>query len=88
LVESYKSHLAGQSKVLMVHLSYDDEPTEALAWAKKEQFPWLTVLEPKVPSVDLEEFTDGGVPDYVLLSADGEVLARGKDEVFEKIKSL
>ena len=87
-MESYQNEIAGKSKVLMVHLSLDDVPDEALAWAKKEKFPWLTVPEAKVPSVELDEFTDGGVPDYVLLAPDGEVLARGKDGVFAKIKTL
>lgn len=87
-MESYKKHLADNPKVLMVHLSYDQEPDEALAWARKEGFPWLTVPESKVETVDLDQYSEGFVPDYVLLDPTGQILAKGKDATFEKIAAM
>lgn len=87
-MESYKKHLADSTKILMVHLSYDEEPAEALAWARKENFPWLTVPNDKAEAAGLEQYSEGFVPEYVLLNPAGEVLVRGKDEVFKKIEEL
>lgn len=87
-MESYKEHLADSTKVLMVHVSYDEEPAQALAWARKEGFPWLLVPNDQVEAAGLEQYSEGFVPEYVLLDASGKVLVRGKGEVFAKIEEL
>jgi hypothetical protein len=87
-VESYKKHLAGNSKVLMIHVSYDEEIEDALKWAKKEQFPWLTVPYEHLEATGLEEFSGEFVPEYLLLAPDGKQLAAGKEDCFKKIAAM
>ena len=87
-MESYKKHIANNPKVAMIHFSYDEDVAEATKWAKKEGFPWLTVLEPKHKASDLEKFAGEFVPEYLLISHEGKVLAKGKDECFEKISAM
>ena len=87
-MESYKKHIADNPKVAMVHISLDEQESAAAKWAAKEGFPWLTILLPKVKESGFEELTSGLVPDYLLLSADGTVLAKGKEDCFKKIASL
>jgi hypothetical protein len=88
LVESYHEKIAGKDQVEMVHFSYDESEEEALKWAKKEKFPWLTVLPSKHEATGLEEFAGDFVPEYLLISKDGKVVANGKDECFAEIAKL
>ena len=87
-MESYKEHLADSTKVAMIHVSYDEQEADALSWAIKEGFPWLTVLSSKLEEADLEKFAGDFVPEYLLLSPDGKVLASGKDECLKRIAAL
>lgn len=87
-MESYKKHIATNPKVELVHVSYDNEDKAAADWAKKEGFPWPTVLRSQAEASGLEAFAGDFVPEYVLLDKDGKVLARGKDEAFVKIAAL
>jgi hypothetical protein len=88
LVESYKKHIADNPKVAMIHFSFDEDEAEATKWAKKESFPWLTVLEPKHKASGLDQFAGEFIPGYILISQEGKVLAKGKDECLEKISAM
>ena len=87
-MESYNEKIAGNDKVEFIHFSHDESDGDALKWAKKEKFPWLTVLPGRRKAADLEKFAGEYVPEYLLISKDGEVVAKGKDECFAKIAEL
>ena len=87
-MESYNEKIAGNDKVELIHFTYDESDEEALKWAKKEKFPWPTILKDKQKATDLEKFAGNFVPEYLLVSKDGEVVVKGKDECFAKIAEL
>lgn len=87
-MESYNKKIAGNDKVELIHFSYDENDDAALKWAKKEKFPWPTVLKGKQKATELEKFAGQYVPEYLLVSKDGEVVAKGKDGCFAKIAEL
>ncbi len=87
-MSKYHSAIAGNDKVEMVHISSDDNAQAASKWAAAEKFPWLTILPEEARSSELHQFGSGFVPDYVLVSAEGEKIATGKDKVFEEAKKL
>lgn len=87
-MESYNKNIAGNEKVELVQVSFDDSEADALKWAKKEKFPWPTVLKDKREATGLEELSGGFVPEYLLLSKDGKVLAKGKEEAFAEAAKL
>jgi len=88
-VEQYNETIAENPKVEMVHVSLDRSESSAVGWAKKEKFPWLTILPDDVKTKSgVIKFKQGsGVPSYVLLKADGEVISTGSG-VFEKARAL
>jgi len=76
-------------------ISKDDEAKDALKWASKEDFPWPTIEMKSQKAF----FADGSslgaeldafpVPGYLLVSKDGEILAKApsaeeKSQLFEK----
>ena len=88
MVESYNKKIAGNSKVELVHFTYDESDEDALKWAKKEKFPWPTILKSKQKATDLEKFAGEYVPEYILINKDGKVIANGKEECFAEIAGL
>ena len=88
MVKSYKEKIAGNDKVELIQVSYDDTDEDALRWAKKEKFPWPTVLPDKHKASGLEKFAGDSVPEYILISKDGEVVVKGKDACFKEIAKL
>lgn len=90
-MESYNTKIATKPNVEMVHISLergDGGNETALKWAKKESFPWPTVLPSDKNSVIFKDTEVRFVPTYVLFDKDGNEIVRGKDECFEKIKGL
>jgi hypothetical protein len=87
-VESYNKKIAGNDRVELIHFTYDETDEAALKWAKKEKFPWPTVLKDKQKATDLEKFAGDYVPEYILISKDGDVIANGKEECFAEIGKL
>ena len=88
LVESYHKMIAGNSKVEMIHFSYDRSDADALRWAQKGRFPWPTVLGDKHDATGLEAFANNDVPEYILIRKDGKVIANGKEECFAAFAML
>lgn len=72
----------------MIHVSLDRSEDAAEDWAVKEKFPWYTVVPDKVKRSGLMEYKlTNAVPEYALLSADGERLGSGS-RVFDEVKKL
>ncbi len=88
MVKQYKTEVADNPAVEMVHVSLDRDKNAAEAWAAKEGFPWPTVLMDKLKASGLEDYMPRGVPNYKLLSKDGKIVAEGKGEVFAKVAEL
>lgn len=84
-METYNTKIAKDDSLELVLMSGDDDGA-ALAWAKKHKQPW-----PIIPNKVVGSFNGGGgkldlkidgYPSYFLISSDGEVLARGKEDVY------
>lgn len=69
-------------------MSRDSDDDAAESWAKKNNFPWPTIMMDKQEKSGLEKFKGRGVPHYVLIDKEGKELAVGKDQSFDKIKEL
>ncbi len=67
------------ANVELVQASVDQDATKAAEWAKKESFPWPTVLKPDLEKTLLKDIEVKGVPTYALLDRDGNILAQAHD---------
>jgi len=85
-IKLYKEKVENNPHVEWIHVSEDRNERDALAWAKKANMPWLTVL-PKTKT-GLSKYESDFVPHYVLVSADGKVLATGLSESIAAIGKL
>jgi hypothetical protein len=88
LVEHYTQNLAGRRDVALIQVSMDNDRKAAAGWAKEAKFPWLTIMMTdrdgrRAPDHDFTQvFSPRGIPSYILISADGEKIAEGKNAVF------
>jgi len=88
-VGQYKTDIAENPKVELIHISHDRDEDSAEEWAAAEGFPWLTVLPKDVDRSDLVDYkVANSVPHYVLVDAAGKHLAEGSSAVFSKVKEL
>ena len=92
MVARHGEVVAGKDSLVMVHVSMDKDRAKAEAWAAKDKFPWFTLLNEDREGSEADKFRDpdGGVPQFVLVDKDGQVLARGfeEEEVFAKAAGL
>jgi len=88
LVVTYNEQIKKNESIELIMLSVDKDPSDALSWAKKENFPWPTILESEI-SKHSEKWNfyqeiESIVPFYMLIDGDGNVLATDKKTAFEK----
>lgn len=87
LVAKYNKEIAGNDSIELIHASFDSDDKSAGAWAKKSHFTWPTVMERNLEKAGLVKYSQG-VPTYVVVDANGKVVAEGKDAVSKKIKEI
>jgi len=87
-VKSYNSSIKKNPKVDLVLVSLDRDAGTAKKWAKKEKFPWPTVLQKDYRASGLNKYAGRGVPHYVMINRKGKVICTGKHQCFAKLKSL
>ena len=85
---TYNEKIATNPKVELIHVSRDQDKESAEEWAKKEKFPWPTVLPDNFERCGLSAFAGNGVPHYVLLDKDGNKLAEGLQAALAKAEGL
>lgn len=85
---AYNEHIANNDKVEFIHVSMDDSKSDALKWSTAAKFPWLHVLSSKSRTAGMLAYDQGGMPQYYLITKNGEVLASKEDTAFAKIKEL
>ena len=85
---TYNEKIAPNPKVELIHVSADSDKKSAEEWAKKEKFPWPTVLPEDAKRSGLDKFAGGGVPHYVLIDKEGKQLAEGQGQVLAKVQEL
>ena len=91
-MEYYNDEIADNDDVELVWASADQSEDAMEDWAKNEKFPWPTVKFKSARKIDpINDVRPRGVPGYVLLDAEGEVLAKStgtNQPVKQKIKEL
>jgi hypothetical protein len=87
-VKSYNDKIAPLKNVELVMMSYDKSSEDALAWAKKESFPWPTVLGDDKKEVHFGSVEVLSIPTYILFDKDGKVVAKGKEKIFAEIAKM
>ena len=78
-MEKYNDKISAMDNVEMVQASMDHDPAKAAEWAKKESFPWPTVLNEDIAKTALKDVVVLGPPSYVLMDRDGKILAQAHD---------
>lgn len=88
-MEKYNKKIATNDDIEMVMVSLDSTEDKALAWAKKESFPWTIVNGEKFlaleKTLDFQSFEVKAVPTYLLVDENGKLLATEAQEVFKKV---
>ena len=83
----YNEKIAKKANLEFIMVSLDDQESSAVKWAKKEDFPWPTLLLPQYTkekkNLGLIDSLGEAVPDYALLDKNGKIIARGKDQVYK-----
>ncbi len=87
-MKTYNEKIATNDAVELIHLSFDKDKDAAKAWAKKNEFPWPTVLSDKAKKTGLNKYSTKFIPGYVLIDGDGNQLATGKPQCLAKIKEM
>lgn len=70
----------------MIHIALEDK-SKALAWAKKESFPWPHIMQKDMGKF-LGKYFKNVAPTYVLIDREGDVLANGKSAIFATLAKL
>ena len=91
-MEYYNSEIKENPKVELIWATADNSEDAMEAWAKKEKFPWPTIKFKAMEKLDeIQKLAPRGVPGYVLVDADGQVLASSagsSEPVKQKVKEL
>lgn len=89
LVEKYRTEIADDPDIALIHVSRDSREGDASKWAKDAGLPWLTVLPVNVGRSKLMEYRAvDATPFYALIDRDGNTLATGADSVFQKLTEM
>lgn len=91
-MEYYNSDIAKNNDVELIWASADSDEGSMEDWAKKEKFPWPTIKFKSARKIDeITKLAPRGVPGYVLVDAEGNVLASqagSSQPVKDKLKEL
>jgi len=90
LVDKYNDKISKMDNVELIQVSRDKNVEKATAWAKKESFPWPTVLMADQKKTFVKDIKINGVPTYVLLDKDGNILVQANDSgtVMDKLAEV
>jgi hypothetical protein len=78
-VEKYNSKIAKLDGLELVQVSVDNDLSKAVAWAKKESFPWPTILKTDIQKTLVKNIKTNAVPTYVLIDKEGKEITRAHD---------
>ena len=91
-MEYYNNEIAKDDNVELIWASADRSEPAMESWATKEKFPWPTIKFKEAREIDeINQFRPRGVPGYVLIDANGELLASSagsSEPVKRKLKEL
>ena len=79
LVEKYNNKIANLDNLELVQVSVDKSLPKAVEWAKKESFPWPTILMTDIKETMVKDIKTNAVPTYVLIDKEGKEIARAHD---------
>ncbi|MDF1814564.1 MAG: hypothetical protein P1V20_20330 [Verrucomicrobiales bacterium] len=84
MAEKYRKFITGNNRLELIHISLDQTDNHAESWARKEQFPWPTILPSNCVTTKSGYFYDllvaqknGSIPNFILLGKDGSTIAHG-----------
>jgi hypothetical protein len=78
-VKKYNDKIADQENLELVQISVDRDLKKAVAWAKKESFPWPTILMTDIQKTMVKDIKTNAVPTYVLIDKEGKEITRAHD---------
>jgi hypothetical protein len=91
-VEYYNEEIAKNENVELIWATADNSEPAMESWATAEKFPWPTIKFKEARKIDeINQFRPKGVPGYVLIDANGELLASSagsSEPVKSKLKEL
>jgi hypothetical protein len=86
-VEYYNRSIVNNPQVEFIFVSQDAKLEDALKWALSAKHPWLTVLKPQARASGLQRY-DAGTPSYLLIDANGKILATTEKGCMRRIREL
>ncbi len=88
-MEKYNNKITKIDNLELIQVSLDQELDVAKQWAKKESFPWPTVLMPDISKTFIKDIKAEMVPTYILMDKDGKEILRGNsDDLMKKHAEL
>ena len=89
-MEKYNSEIASLDNLELVQVSVDRDQDKAVGWAKKESFPWPTILMSDIQKTMVKDIKTNAVPTYVLIDKDGNEMfrAHGSASVMKKYEEV
>ncbi len=88
-MEKYNSKISKLDNLELVLVSGDNDLAKAVAWAKKESFPWPTILMKDIKKTLIKNIKTKFVPTYVLIDKDGKEILRGdSNSLIKKYEEL
>ncbi len=96
LIDFYKQFKAQHPNFELIFVSHDQNEADTLAYMKTDRMTWPAVRFDDIDQVKADQYCGEGIPDLVLVDADGKVLSDsfhgsdyvGPDEVMNDIKSM
>ncbi len=89
-MEKYNSKIAELDNLELVQVSVDKDLAKAVGWAKKESFPWPTILMTDIEKTMVKDIKTNAVPTYVLIDKEGKEISRAHDSasVMKKFEAV
>ena len=96
LVDFYKQFKSQHPNFELIFVNHDESGDAMLEYMKTDAMPWPAVRFDDIESVKANKYCGAGIPDLVLVDADGKVLSDsfngqeyvGPEKVMDDIKSL
>jgi nucleoredoxin len=96
LVDFYNSFKAQHANFELIFVNHDSSSDDMLAYMQKDAMLWPAVRFDDIDSTKANKFCGPGIPDLVLVDADGKVLSNsfdgseyvGPEKVIDDIKSM
>ncbi len=88
-MEYYNETIAPAKNIEVIHVNFDRSEKDMASFMEAFKMPWPAIDFDKIEKVEtVAKFDSNAVPNYVLVSAQGELVAKGMGAAKAKIAEL